>query len=77
MNCTHLSSRAVEGGAVTTVWCCRFTSALEVLLELREQLQKLQQQDQKYNSADASEVSAPVGEVQNAAASLCIKLLEK
>lgn len=63
-----------------TGWCCvhRFTSVLEMLLELREQLQKLQQQqDKKFNSSAVSEFSAPLEEVEKAAASLCIKLLKK
>lgn len=56
---------------------CRFTSALKVLLELRELLQELQQQNKKYNSADASEFFAPLEETEKAVASLCIKLLKK
>lgn len=48
-----------------------------MLLELREQLQKLQQQDEKYNGDDASRLSAPLEEIEKAAASLCIKLLQK
>lgn len=55
----------------------RVTSVVEMLLEQREQLQKLQQQDKKYNSADVSEFSAPLEEIEKAAASLCIKLLMK
>lgn len=48
------------------VCCCmhRFTSVLEMLLELREQLQK-------------DKLSAPVEECKKAVYSLCIKLLKK
>lgn len=55
----------------------RFTSVMETLLDVREQLQKLKQQDKKYNSACVSEFSAPLEEIEKAAASLCIKLLKK
>lgn len=50
---------------------------METLLDVREQLQKLKQQDKKYNSACVSEFSAPLEEIEKAAASLCIKLLKK
>lgn len=50
---------------------------MEMLLELREQLQKRQQQDRKYNSAEVSQFSAPLEEIEKAASSLCIKLLQR
>eukprot|EP00066_Takifugu_rubripes_P001204 XP_003962244.1 PREDICTED: signal transducer and activator of transcription 1-alpha/beta-like [Takifugu rubripes] len=53
-----------------------FSSVMEMLLELREQLQKLQQQDRKYNSAEVSQFSAPLEEIEKAASSLCIRLLQ-
>lgn len=50
---------------------------MEMLLELREQLQKLQQQSDKYNSTDASNFSNSLAEIEKMAASLCTKLLVK
>lgn len=64
---------------IKTNWCClrRFTAIMEMLLDLREQLQKLQQQSDKYNSTDASDFFNCLAEIEKMAASLCTKLLVK
>ncbi|KAM9347682.1 uncharacterized protein ABDE67_011946 [Symphorus nematophorus] len=52
-----------------------FTTVAEVLLRVREQLQKLQEQNKKYNSTDASNLTGPMAEMEKFTVSLLIKLL--
>ena len=56
---------------------CRFTAVAEVLLQVREQLQKLQEQNKKFNSTDASSLPGPNAEIETFALSLLTKLLAK
>ncbi|XP_026231860.1 signal transducer and activator of transcription 1-alpha/beta-like isoform X2 [Anabas testudineus] len=50
-----------------------FTTVAEVLLQIRQQLQKLQEQNNKYNYSDG--FTLPVGEIETFALSLLTKLL--
>nr|ARR97140.1 signal transducer and activator of transcription 1-like protein [Oplegnathus fasciatus] len=52
-----------------------FTTVADVLLRLREQLQKLQDQNKKYSSTDVSDLSAPMAEIEKFALCLLTKLL--
>lgn len=52
-----------------------FTTVAEVLLRVREQLQKLLDQNNKYNSTDASSLLGPVAEIEKFTLSLFTKLL--
>ncbi|XP_070694438.1 signal transducer and activator of transcription 4 [Pempheris klunzingeri] len=52
-----------------------FTAVAEVLLRVREQLQKLQDQNKKYNSTATSNLPGPMAETEKFAQSLFIKLL--
>ncbi|XP_070770333.1 signal transducer and activator of transcription 1-alpha/beta-like [Enoplosus armatus] len=52
-----------------------FTSVAEVLLRVREELQKLQDQNKKYNGTDASNPPGPMAEIDKFARSLLTKLL--
>lgn len=52
-----------------------FTTVAEVLLQVREQLQKLEDQNKKYNSTDASSPTSPRAEIEKFALSLFKELL--
>ncbi|XP_049449393.1 signal transducer and activator of transcription 1-alpha/beta-like isoform X2 [Epinephelus fuscoguttatus] len=52
-----------------------FTTVAEVLLQVREQLQKLQDQNKKYNSTDDSSPTGPMAEIENFTLSLFKNLL--
>nr|WKF45145.1 signal transducer and activator of transcription 1-like protein [Epinephelus akaara] len=53
-----------------------FTTVAEVLLQVREQLQKLQDQNKKYSNTDDSSPTGPVAEIENFTLSLFKKLLQ-
>uniref|UniRef100_A0AAQ5ZT80 SH2 domain-containing protein n=1 Tax=Amphiprion ocellaris TaxID=80972 RepID=A0AAQ5ZT80_AMPOC len=52
-----------------------FTIVAEVIVGIREQLQKLQEQNNKYNCTDASSLAATMVEIEKFALSLLTKLL--
>ncbi|KAI3356555.1 hypothetical protein L3Q82_017753 [Scortum barcoo] len=52
-----------------------FSMVADVLLRVREQLQKLQDQNEKYSSTDVSTLSAPMAEIEKFALCLLTKLL--
>ena len=56
---------------------CRFTTVADVLLRVREQLQKLQEQNKTYNSTVVSNLTGPMAEMEKFTMALLIKLLSK